>query len=285
MSYKPGLYIVSTPIGNFKDITLRALEILQCSSYILCEDTRKSKKLLAEYNISKKMILYNDYSTLKTREYIKHLITNKKVVSIISDAGTPLISDPGYKLVKFLQENDCYVNIIPGACSVIAALAISGMPTDKFIFLGFLPKTTTAKEKLLKTLYNSNLTIIMLETAKRLLSSLSSILKILGDIEICVARELTKIHQEVKRMKANAMIQYYQNNIAKGEIVLLISPQSITKSDIEQVTCSIEDRIFELINQNSTTKDIVNLIYDTSNKLYNKSDLYKMVTKIKDNLQ
>ncbi|KJV57114.1 tetrapyrrole (Corrin/Porphyrin) Methylases family protein [Orientia chuto str. Dubai] len=285
MSYKPGLYIVATPIGNFKDITIRALEILQCSSYILCEDTRKSQKLLTEYNVNKKLIIYNDHSTLETREYVKSLIINKEVVSLISDAGTPLISDPGYKLIKFLQENDCYVDIIPGACSIIAALTISAMPTDKFMFLGFLPKTTTSKEKILRTLCNSDLTIIAFETAKRLLSSLSSILKILGDTEVCIARELTKIHQEVKKMKVKAMIQYYQSNLVKGELVLLISPQFASYSNIKQSQFLIENKIRKFIKQKFTTKDIVNLIYDTSNQLHNKSDLYKLVTKIKNSLQ
>lgn len=279
MDYKPGLYIVSTPIGNFKDITLRAIETLQKSNYILCEDTRKSSTLLEIYSIKTKLLIYNDYSTDNTREYVRKLIREGNVVSLIADAGTPLISDPGYKLVKFLQANQCVVEVVPGACSAIAALTISGMPSDKFIFLGFLPKGCNSKAALLQSMYNVRVTMIAFEAATRLISSLEIIYNIFGNIEICVVRELTKTYQEIINMPVENIIGHYKSNAPKGEIILLISPQSTQQQTLKLQ--QIQQKISDLVQQSKSLKDITNIMSSLYKKDYSKSEIYKIAYAIK----
>ncbi len=283
MSYKPGLYVVSTPIGNLKDITLRAIEVLQNSTLILCEDTRRAFILLKKYDINyKKLIVYNDYSSSQTRECIRKFIMDGEVISLITDAGTPLIADPGYKLVRFLQENNCYIDIIPGVSSIITALTISAMPTDKFMFCGFLPKTVIAKEKFLQSLYGSNFTLIFFESIKRLVSSLVAIAKIFGNVEICIARELTKIYQEVQRSTVKELIAYYSNKSVKGEIVLLVYPVSKKIDNI--VKSLVEQEIDKFIRQSFSVEDSVNLVFNQNKQYYTRSEIYKMAIKIKKNL-
>ena len=226
MIFKPGLYIVSTPIGNLDDITFRALETLKNSTIILCEDTRISRKLLAKHNIKTKLQIYNDHSDSQEREVICTLIDNGAVVSLISDAGTPLISDPGYKLVRQLRKLNYHIDVIPGVSALTAAIAISGLPSDRFLFAGFLPKTIEGKKKIFTELVNTKATLIFFETASRIERSLHTALDILGNREVCVARELTKFHQEVKSGLIENVINFYKQNIIKGEIVLLVSGTS-----------------------------------------------------------
>ncbi len=198
MILKPGLYIVSTPIGNLDDITLRALTVLRSSTIILCEDTRISRKLLVKHNIQAKLHMYNDLSSAVDRENIKAWIDNGEIISLISDAGTPLISDPGFKLVKDLKILNYHIDAIPGVSSLITAITISGLPSARFLFAGFLPKTTDSKKKIFTEFSNINATLIFFETAARLQHTLQTALTVLGNREICVARELTKLYQEVK---------------------------------------------------------------------------------------
>ncbi|MCZ6914011.1 MAG: 16S rRNA (cytidine(1402)-2'-O)-methyltransferase, partial [Rickettsia endosymbiont of Ixodes persulcatus] len=198
MILKPGLYIVSTPIGNFEDITLRAISTLKNSDIILCEDTRISQKLLAKHDMHTKLQIYNDHSDKKDREHIISLIKAGNIVSLISNAGTPLISDPGYKLSRDLRMLNCHIDVIPGVSAPITALTLSALPTDRFLFHGFLPKTTESKKKVFSELVNLKATLIFFETAPRLINTLSVAKEILGNQEICVARELTKLYQEIK---------------------------------------------------------------------------------------
>jgi len=281
MIFKPGLYIVSTPIGNFEDITIRALETLKNSTIILCEDTRISKKLLDRYEISTKLLVYNDHSDDRQRHNICKRIENGDVVSLISDAGTPLISDPGYKLVRELRNLGCFIDIIPGVSSPIAALTLSGLETDRFLFAGFLPKTIKGKEKAFSDFSKIEATIIFFDTAKRLAGSLEVALNILGNREVCVARELTKLYQEVKTGSLDEMIKFYQDNLIKGEIILLISRNKICE-DMDSINKDLDQLLRLHLSKNLTAKTIAGILHQQFNKFYSKKEIYNIVNKAKD---
>ncbi len=272
MKLQPGLYIVATPIGNMGDITFRALELLRSCDYIFSEDTRVTKKLLEKHNITTKLSVYNDHSEQKTRDYIKTLIDQEKIITLVSDAGTPLISDPGYKLVRELQEEGYHIDTAPGASSVITALVLSGLATDRFVFNGFIPKTIPAKEKTFKELENLKATLIFFETAPRLIASLSVALNILGDREATVARELTKLYQTIKRDSFSNLIEFFTATPAKGEIVLLISGEAVAKAQEESLDCKIK----KLLAKGISTKDIANHLHQKHPE-FNKKAIYNMV--------
>jgi 16S rRNA (cytidine1402-2'-O)-methyltransferase len=274
---KAGLYIVSTPIGNLSDISFRAIETLKNSNVILCEDTRITKKLLEKYNISTKLRTYNDHSDENMRNFICSLIDQGHIISLVSDAGTPLISDPGYKLVRELKERSYHVDVVPGICSPIAALTLSGLPTDRFLFVGFLPKTTIAKRNFFHNVANIEASLIFFDTANRLLDSLNIAKEVFGNILISVARELTKLHQEVKTGTIDEIIEFYRNNILKGEIILIISNRNEFAKDKKLNLEMIETQINEYLNNNYSAKDITEILYSNFNKLYTKSELYNIV--------
>lgn len=224
------LYIVATPIGNLKDITLRSIEILKSVDYILCEDTRITGKLLNHYQIAKKMASFNDFNeSSKTGEVIVDLLQGKNI-ALVSDAGTPLVSDPGFKLVREATIKDIKVESIPGPSAVISALTVSGLPPDKFIFLGYLPKKEGKRKHLLQNLFTIlqsmedkqlRPTVIFFESPYRLIKSLTNIKNVFGDIEVVICRELTKIHEEVRREKILAVIEHFTKVAPKGEFTLL----------------------------------------------------------------
>jgi len=220
-----GLYIVSTPIGNLKDITYRAIEVLSSSDTILCEDTRISLKLLNAYNIKSKLISLHEYNERGKIDYILTLLSQGRIISLISDAGTPLISDPGYQLVKNCINSGYYVTSIPGACSVITALTLSTFPTDTFFFGGFLPNKSSARIKLLNNIKSIQSTLILFETANRLITSLQDIAQIFPNNQIAIIQEITKLFEKVTIETPHNLIDAIntQKIILKGEIVLLIS--------------------------------------------------------------
>ncbi len=220
-----GLYIVSTPIGNLKDITYRAIEVLSSSDTILCEDTRISLKLLNAYNIKSKLISLHEYNERGKIDYVLNLLSQGRIISLISDAGTPLISDPGYQLVKNCINSGYYVTSIPGACSVITALTLSTFPTDTFFFGGFLPNKSSARIKLLNNIKSIQSTLILFETANRLITSLQDIAQIFPNNQIAIIQEITKLFEKVTIETPHNLIDAIntQKIILKGEIVLLIS--------------------------------------------------------------
>lgn len=211
------LYIVATPIGNLKDITLRALEILKEVDGIICEDTRRTSILLNHYGIQKPMIVLNDYNEHKNVSRVINLLKEGQNLALVSDAGTPLISDPGYKLVRACLENNIEVDSIPGSSSVIMALTLSGLPPDKFMFLGYLPEKPGHRKDLLSSL-SEKITYIIFIAPHKLLRVLQEMQEIYGDIEVCLAHELTKIHQSVETKKISLWLQNLGN--PKGEYVL-----------------------------------------------------------------
>ena len=227
------LYIVSTPIGNLDDITYRAVKILNEVDFIICEDTRVTGKLLSKYNIKKKQYVYNDHSNEFNRLQIIDALKQGKKAALVTDAGTPLISDPGYKLVVELRELEIKVTAAPGASSIITALSLAGLPTDKFYFNGYLPSKSAARMKNLHDLKNEEATLVFLESPRRLAASLVDILAVLGDRKASVARELTKLYEEVTTDLLSNLIKKYPDD-AKGEIVLLVGGKEAGEVDDEK---------------------------------------------------
>lgn len=234
----PGLYIVATPIGNLGDITLRALDVLAACDRVICEDTRVSGKLLEHFGIKKKLLPYNDHNAAKQRGPVLQMLRDGQRVAFISDAGTPLVSDPGYKLVRECIEEGIAVTAIPGANAPLMALQLSGLPSDAFSFIGFLPPKSAARKKHLSEWKNAPGTLIAFETAPRLQDALKDIQEALGDREVAVARELTKLHEEVLRGKVSALIENFKD--IKGEIVLVIGRGEAEAMGDEDVTAALK---------------------------------------------
>jgi|TARA_B100000929_G_scaffold219818_1_gene176379 16S rRNA (cytidine1402-2'-O)-methyltransferase len=221
MIEKGVLYIVSTPIGNLEDITFRAIRILKDSSLIAAEDTRRSKVLLSHYNISTPTISYYEHNRYtRIPKLIDHLIDGKDI-ALITDAGTPGISDPAYRLIRAAINSDCRVESIPGASASLAALVASGLPTDRFIFEGFLPHKKGRKGKLEKV-KDIDATIIFYESPNRLVRTLKDILEYIGNRPIAIGRELSKKFEEIMRGRVSDILSHYNTNKPKGEFVIVI---------------------------------------------------------------
>lgn len=215
------LYLISTPIGNLKDITLRAIDILSSVDVIACEDTRKTGLLLKKLEIDNnpQLLSYYEENELKRIPQIISSLRLGKNVALVSNAGTPTISDPGFKLVRECIKENINVEAIPGASAVLSALIVSGLPTDKFIFLGFLPKKEGKRKKILEKLEKDTTTIIYV-SPYRLVKRLEELKSLFGNIEVVVCRELTKMHEEVKRDKISDLLSYFGKKKIKGEITL-----------------------------------------------------------------
>jgi 16S rRNA (cytidine1402-2'-O)-methyltransferase len=220
---KGALYIVSTPIGNLEDITLRALRILKEVDLIAAEDTRHTGLLLKHFGIQKPLTSYFEGNELKKGEFILSRLKQGDRIALVSDAGTPGISDPGFRLVQLAIENQIPIVPIPGPSAVIAALSVSGLPTDAFLFKGFLPHKSKTRRDLLKQLEETKETLIFYESPHRLTETLKDILEILGDREIVLTRELTKIYEEILRGKVSEIQNQIKERKIKGEITLIIS--------------------------------------------------------------
>ncbi|MDA0782555.1 MAG: 16S rRNA (cytidine(1402)-2'-O)-methyltransferase [Rickettsiales bacterium] len=268
------LYVVATPIGNMEDITLRAIKTLANVDVIACEDTRITQNLLSRLNIKSKLICYNDHSGEKERDYIESLLISGKSVALVSDAGTPLISDPGYKLIRRISDAGIKVTSIPGASSVSTALTLCALPTDRFFFEGFLPPKSGARINALNKLKEINATLIFFESAKRLVSSIADIGSVFKEREICILREITKKFEEIKRGTSEELEQYYKNNPPKGEIVIVVAPPNENE-------VSNTDIIFQLSKalESMSVKDAVALVAD--NNGVNKKDVYNLALNIK----
>ena len=219
----PGLYIVATPIGNLGDITLRAIETLRGVSAVACEDTRVTGKLLNHLGIKQKLIRYDDHASDATRDHLLDLAASGPI-ALVSDAGTPLVSDPGYKLVRGAGERGIAVTSLPGASAAIVALTLSGLPSDRFLFAGFLPNRDKARRDALAELALVPATLVFYETAPRLEDSLAAIADVLPGREVAVARELTKKFEECRTGSPAELIVHYAAHPPKGEIALVIGP-------------------------------------------------------------
>ena len=221
MSDKGHLFVVGTPIGNLEDITLRAISTLQNVDLILAEDTRNSKKLLSAHNIDTKMMSYHEHSNEKETKRIISLLLDGKNLALISDAGTPTISDPGYGLIRDCIKKEIKIIPIPGASAITTAMSVSGLPSDSFTFFGFLPQKK-GRIKKIKELLNVDNTIILFESPFRLEKTLNQLKENLGSRSVVVGRELTKLYEEIIRGNLEDVIKYFSKSKVKGEIVIMI---------------------------------------------------------------
>jgi 16S rRNA (cytidine1402-2'-O)-methyltransferase len=222
---EPGLYLVATPIGNLRDITLRALEVLAAADVIACEDSRVTRKLLDHYGIGTPLTPYHEHNAAAARPKLIARLAADEAVALVSDAGTPLISDPGYKLVREAREADRKVFAIPGPSAVLAALTASGLPTDRFFFEGFLPPKQGQRRTRIAELAQVPASLVLFETGPRLAEALADLAQGLGQREAAVCRELTKFYEETRRGDLVALARdYAEMPPPRGEIVVVISP-------------------------------------------------------------
>ena len=226
----PGLYIVATPIGNLADITRRAADVLGRCDAIACEDTRVTRKLMQHLGVSKPLWRYDDHASPEDRARLLEAMRDK-AVALVSDAGTPLVSDPGYRLVREARSLGIAVTPLPGASAALAALTVSGLPSDRFLFAGFLPPKDKARSDTLNELANVRATLVFFETAPRLLKALAAIGEALPGREVAVARELTKLHEECRTGSPEGLASHYAAHPPRGEIVLLVGPPAQTIAD------------------------------------------------------
>lgn len=275
------LYVVATPIGNLGDITIRALQTLELVDFIICEDTRTSSILLSKFEIiKKKLLIYNDFSDSLCREKILEKLKNGNSLALISDAGTPLISDPGYKLINFLRQENQKIICIPGASSLTASISISGIPCDNFLFLGFLASSKIQKQQTIKTL-PSNYSFVFFEVANRLHETLEIIKNNLENRNISIARELTKMHEEVIFGNVNEIYEFFEKNPQKlrGEFVVIVE-----KTSKNQSFFSNEEIIFEIENSFKKGKSVKDISLELSQIFdLNKKEIYKIALDLSKN--
>ncbi len=282
------IYVVATPIGNLEDITIRAIKILDRCDIIICEDSRVTAKLLQNLQIkSKKLFIYNDYSSNDDRIKILALLQDGKSIALVSDAGTPLISDPGHKLLNFLANNNIKIIAIPGCSALTATISISRIACDNFLFLGFLPSNINNTAKILQNI-KQNCTIIFFEAANRLIARLEMIANIFPDRRIAVAKELTKIYEEIIVDNAKNLLLTLQGDLGKirGEMVVIIEKDLNKKpfADCEELSeLEIKTAIIQYYHQGKFAKEITNLLFDKVE--ISKKELYDKVNIIISQIQ
>jgi 16S rRNA (cytidine1402-2'-O)-methyltransferase len=242
----PGLYVTATPIGHLGDVTLRALATMAAVDILLCEDTRTTAKLLERYGIRTKLMAYHEHNAAKVRPAILRSLGEGQAIALVSDAGMPLVSDPGYRLVADCVANEIPVTAIPGASAVLTALALSGLPTDRFAFLGFLPTKSGERKKLLTEYMNVKATLIAFESPHRIVNALADVAIVLNNARVAVSRELTKLHEEVLRGTASEVQEILSSRPSvKGEITLVIAPpeQTAVQASDEDIEAAIDEAL------------------------------------------
>lgn len=271
------LYLVPTPIGNLKDITLRALEVLKKVDIIACEDTRQSLKLLNHFQIKKTLISYHKHNENGKSEDIIEMILEGKSVAVISDAGTPGISDPGAILVKRCVENQIEFEVLPGATAITTALVYSGLNTDRFIFIGFLPRENKDKKKVVEGIIDRTETIIFYEAPHRIRQTLTFLRNQLGNRNISVCRELTKLHETIIRGTLDEVIELYNEENPRGEYVLVIEGKNeeeiLKESRARWQDISIEEHIKSYMESGMEKKDAIKMV--SKERGLHKSEVYK----------
>ena len=256
---QPGLYLVATPIGNLADISLRALAVLARADLIAAEDTRHSRKLLSHFGIRAELTPYHEHNAAKERPRLLARIRAGFSVALISDAGTPLISDPGYKLVREALEAGLQVTSVPGPSAALAALTSAGLPTDTFLFAGFLPPKGGQRRKRLEGLKPVPATLIFYETASRLAATLADMAQIFGAREAAIAKELTKLHESVARGTPAALAAAFDSTELKGEFVVLVGPPNPHEAEIgdDEIVASLKQAL-----QQESFRDAVRSVAD-----------------------
>jgi 16S rRNA (cytidine1402-2'-O)-methyltransferase len=248
-----GLYVVATPIGNLGDITLRALATLAGADLIACEDTRITHKLLERYAITTPLSAYHDHNAAKARPALLRRLADGASIALVSDAGTPLVSDPGYKLVGAAQEAGHTVTALPGPSALLAALTVAGLPTDQFLFAGFLPPKQAGRQARIAELKSIPATLVLFETGPRLAATLADLAAGLGPRNAAVCRELTKLHEEIRRGDLGTLAQGAEAGESRGEIVLVIGPPAAS----EQLSAADTEALLREALARSSLKDAV----------------------------
>ena len=240
-----GLYLVATPIGNLGDISLRALEVLAGADVIACEDTRVTRKLTERFGIETPLTAYHEHNAAEARPKLLARLAQGEAVALVSDAGTPLISDPGYKLVREAADAGHAVTALPGASAVLAALSVAGLPTDRFFFEGFLPPKQAARQKRIAELIAMPATLVLFESGPRLAAALADLAAGLGARAAAVCRELTKLHEEVRRGDLATLARDYEQDGAetRGEIVIVIAPPAEQETANEDVDAMLRNAL------------------------------------------
>lgn len=277
---KGKLYVVSTPIGNLEDISLRAIRTLKEVDLIACEDTRNTRKLLSHYQIKKPLTSYHEHNEKEKAEELLRQLRTGKNIALVSDAGTPGISDPGFRLVKAASENGIDVISVPGPSAAVAALSVSGLPTSSFSFFGFLPKTKNKKEDFLKEIRGLEQTLIFYESSRRVIDTLVSIFEVFGDRQISVSRELTKMFEETIMGKISNVIERLRDKITlKGEFTIVVGGnrgeyEEASLEDLEKEISMYKERGFSL---KKTVEELAmksklpkNRLYREALKIWNK---------------
>ena len=223
MTLSGTLYLVATPIGNLKDVSARAVETLKSVDVIACEDTRQTGKLLAHYGISKPMVSLHDHNERQRTPQLIEQLKSGQSIALVSDGGTPLVSDPGWLLVRKAIDAGIAVSWIPGPTALIGGLVLSGLPTERFVFEGFLPAKSGQRRKRLEALKDEARTVVLYESPHRVVKTLTEIRDVLGDIQIACARELTKMFEEVRRGSVSEVLAHFQQKAPKGEFVIVFS--------------------------------------------------------------
>lgn len=244
------MYLVGTPIGNLEDITLRALRILRESDLIACEDTRHTQKLLSHYNIAKTLVSYHEHNEMTRSPELLIQLEQGAKIALVSDAGMPLVSDPGHRLVALCARHKIPVVPIPGPSALLAALAAAALPNDEFLFVGFLPQRSAERRRTLERLRIEERTMIFYEAPHRIAESVADAQEILGDRPACIAREVTKLHEEFLRGKLSQLAESLAERPARGEITLVIGPpEHAAIAGQADSTQTLSDRVDELIRQ------------------------------------
>ena len=273
---KPGLYCVATPIGNLGDITLRALEVIKNSDLILCEDTRVSKKLLSKFNINKKLVSHHKFNENKNLNFILKILENNKIISMISDAGTPAISDPGRILINRCIEKNINIFSVPGPSAVSAAISVSGF-SDKYLFYGFLPQKKNEINNLFNSVSNFNYSIVFFISPKKFRKIIDLIKKYFFNRNILICREITKFHEEYIRSSVKNLSEV--SFLTKGEFTIVISEDNSLKKNFNKLEESDKKKISKLIKK-MTIKNIVNEI--NKDKKFPKKLIYDYCLKVKN---
>lgn len=269
-SLSPGLYVVATPIGNLKDVSFRALSVMAAANAVLAEDTRVTKNLLAHYGIATPLVAYHDHSNEAVRERMIQRLKEGQVLALVSDAGTPLVSDPGYKLVQSAIAEGLPVTPIPGPSAILTALVVSGLPTDRFFFEGFLPPKSSARRMRLQALATIPGTLLLFESPHRLPEMLADAADVLGPRPAVMARELTKLYETVKRGTLNELAaQFKESGPPKGEIVVLIGEATHEIADGKDD--DLDNKLITALNTHSI-KDAAALVSHETGR--NKREVY-----------
>ncbi|HBU13253.1 MAG TPA: 16S rRNA (cytidine(1402)-2'-O)-methyltransferase [Clostridiales bacterium] len=264
------LYIVSTPIGNLKDITLRALDILREADFIAAEDTRHTQKLLNHYEIKARTLSFHEYSDEKKLEQLLALLSDGARVALCSDAGTPLISDPGYILVKRCVERDIAVECLPGPCAAIAAATLSGIDLREFLFAGFLPPKAAARQKELARLRDTGVPIVLYESPNRIVAALEDICAVFGeDAPVSISRELTKLYEETVRESAGEAHKIFSaRDKIKGEFVVVVGKAQAAGATEEEILGALRARVSSGMAKKQAVTEVTALFSCPRNKVY-----------------